>query len=165
MARETPTGWWNDSCDPDELVSAVERGATGATSNPTIVLDVMRRDRATWWPRVRALAQEHPAWSEVEIAWAVVDEMAVRGAAVLRPVFEAHGGRNGRQTVQTNPALYRDAARMTGQAVHLAGLAPNIQVKFPASAAGIAAVEEATFLGVNTMATVSFTVAQAVAAA
>ena len=165
MARETPTGWWNDSCDPDELASAVARGATGATSNPTIVLDVMRRDRDRWWPRVREIAAEHPAWSETEIAWAVVDEMAARGAAVLLPVFEAHGGRNGRQTVQTNPALYRDAARMTEHAVHLAGLAPNIQVKFPATSAGIAAVEEATFLGVNTMATVSFTVAQALAAA
>ena len=87
--------------------------------------------------------------------WAVVDEMAARGAAVLQPVFEAHGGRKGRQTVQTNPAHYRDLERMTEQAVHLAGLAPNIQVKFPATAAGMIAVEEATALGVNTMATVS----------
>ncbi len=165
MTRETPTDWWNDSCDVDELASAVERGATGATSNPTIVLEVMRRHPDHWGPRVREIAGEHPAWSEVEIAWAVVDEMAARGAAVLLPVFEAQAGRHGRQTVQTNPALYRDASRMTEQAVHLAGLAPNIQVKFPATAAGMAAVEEATFLGVNTMATVSFTVAQAVAAA
>jgi transaldolase len=165
MARETATRWWNDSCHPVELASAVERGATGATSNPTIVLEVMRKDRDHWWPRVREIAVQHPAWSEVEIAWAVVDEMAAGGATVLHPVFESSGGRHGRQTVQTNPALYRDAARMTEQAVHLAGLAPNIQVKFPATAAGIAAVEEATFLGVSTMATVSFTVAQAVAAA
>lgn len=165
MARETPTEWWNDSCDVDELASAVERGATGATSNPTIVLDVMKKDPATWWPWVRVTAAENPTWSEVEIAWAAVERMATLGAAVLLPVFEAHGGRRGRQTVQTNPVNYRDAARMTEQAVHLAGLAPNIQVKFPATAAGMAAVEEATFRGVNTMATVSFTVAQAVAAA
>ena len=165
MTRETPTEWWNDSCDPSELASAIERGATGATSNPTIVLEVMRKHPEHWWPRVRELAAANPSWSEVEIAWAVVDQMAIEGAAVLHPVFEAHGGRNGRQTVQTNPTLYRDATRMTEQAVHLAGLAPNIQVKFPATAAGMTAVEEATFRGVNTMATVSFTVAQAVAAA
>ncbi len=125
----------------------------------------MRKHPERWWPRVRELAARHPEWSEVELAWAVVDQMAIEGAAVLHPLFEASGGRRGRQTVQTNPTLYRDAARMVEQAVHLAGLAPNIQVKFPATAAGIAAVEEATFRGVNTMATVSFTVAQAVAAA
>ena len=165
MARETPTDWWNDSCDPAELASAVERGATGATSNPSIVLDVMRKHPATWWPWVRDTATANPTWSEVEIAWAAVDQMAARGAAVLHPVFEAHAGRKGRQTVQTNPALYRDAERMTQQAVHLAGLAPNIQVKFPATLAGMTAVEEATALGISTMATVSFTVAQALAAA
>jgi transaldolase len=165
MARETATDWWNDSCDVDELVSAVERGATGATSNPTIVVEVMKRDRGYWWPRVCEIADANPAWSEVEIAWAVVEQMAARGAAVLQPVFEAHGGRKGRQTVQTNPANYRDARRMVDQAVRFAGLAPNIQVKFPATAAGMTAVEEATALGVSTMATVSFTVAQAIAAA
>ena len=165
MTRETPTDWWNDSCDPDDLAFAIERGATGATSNPTIVLEVMKRNRAYWWPRVRELALTNPTWSEVELAWAVVDEMAVGGAAVLNPVFDAHGRRKGRQTVQTNPANYRDPGRMTEQAVHLAGLAPNIQVKFPATAAGMVAVEEATALGISTMATVSFTVAQAVEAA
>jgi transaldolase len=165
MTRETPTDWWNDSCDPAELASAVARGATGATSNPTIVLDVMRKDPATWWPWVRATAAANPTWSEVEIAWAAVERMATRGAAVLLPVFEAHGGRKGRQTVQTNPANYRDAAAMTEQAVRFAELAPNIQVKFPATAAGMAGIEESTFRGVNTMATVSFTVAQAIAAA
>ena len=165
MTQETPTDWWNDSCDVDELAHAIGQGATGATSNPGIVLEVMKRHKAYWIPRVRELAVANPTWSEVELAWAVVDEMATSGAAVLQPVFEAHEGRKGRQTVQTNPADYRDPARMTEQAVHLAGLAPNIQVKFPATAAGMVAVEEATALGVNTMVTVSFTVAQAVEAA
>jgi transaldolase len=40
-----------------------------------------------------------------------------------------------------------------------------MQVKFPATAAGIEAIEEATALGVNINATVSFTVPQALAAA
>lgn len=165
MAKETPTDWWNDSCDPADLASAIERGATGATSNPTIVLEVMRKNRGHWWPRVREIAAANPTWSEVEIAWAVVDEMAIRGAAILEPVFTANAGRTGRQTVQTNPAHYADAARMVEQALHFHALAPNIQVKFPGTAAGIVAVEEATARGVSTMATVSFTVAQAIAAA
>jgi len=165
MTRETATDWWNDSCDVGELASAVVRGATGATSNPSIVLEVMRKDRAYWGPRVRELAAATPTSSEVELAWTVVEEMAARGAAVLRPVFEAHGGRKGRLSVQVNPANHRDPARMVEQAVRLAAIAPNIQVKFPATAAGLAGTEEATALGVTTSATVSFTVPQALAAA
>jgi transaldolase len=165
MARETPTDWWNDSCGPRDLASAIERGATGATSNPTIVLDVMRQDRERWWPRVREIAAANPAWSEVDIAWATAEEVACAGAAVLEPVFRAHAGRKGRQAIQVNPVLYRDADRMVEQAVRFASLAPNIQVKFPASTAGITAVEEGTARGVSTMATVSFTVPQAIAAA
>jgi transaldolase len=165
MARETPTEWWNDSCDPAELASAIERGATGATSNPTIVLDVMKKYRGDWWPRTRELAAAHPAWSEAEIAWAIVEELAANGAAILKPVFDANGGRKGRQTVQTNPTLYRNADRMVEQAVRFHGLAPNIQVKFPGTKAGMEAVEEATFRGISAMLTVSFTVPQAVATA
>jgi len=164
MTRETPTEYWNDSCAVDELAYAVERGATGATSNPSIVLDVMKKDSAHWGPRVRELAAAQPAWSEVELTWAIVEEMAVRGAAVLQPVFALSEGRRGRLSLQTNPANHRDAARMLEQALRFHGLAPNMQVKFPATAAGIAAIEEATFHGVNINATVSFTVPQALAA-
>ena len=33
----TVTDYWNDSCSIEELVYAIERGAVGATTNPTIV--------------------------------------------------------------------------------------------------------------------------------
>ena len=56
MTQETPTEYWNDSCAAEELDYAIERGATGATSNPTIVLDVMRKERELWAPRVLELA-------------------------------------------------------------------------------------------------------------
>ena len=165
MTRETPTQYWNDSCAAAELEHAIPRGATGATSNPSIVLEVMRKEAGRWVPRVHELARDHPAWSEVELSWAIVDEMAVRGAAVLAAVFERMDGRAGRLSVQVNPANHRDPIRMVEQAVHLHGLAPNIQVKFPVTAAGLVGIEEATALGVNITATVSFTVPQALAAA
>lgn len=165
MTQETPTRYWNDSCAVDELAYAIERGASGATSNPSIVLEVMKKEKAHWVPRVHELAAANPTWSEVELTWALVEEMAVRGAGILAPVFERSGGRLGRLSVQTNPANHRDPVRMLEQAVRFAGLAPNIHVKFPATAAGIAAIEEATARGVNINATVSFTVPQALAAA
>jgi transaldolase len=165
MTRETPTQYWNDSCAVEELAYAVERGATGATSNPSIVLDVMKKEKAHWAPRVHELAAANPTWSEVELTWAIVEEMAAAGAAVLRPVFDRAGGRRGRLSVQTNPANHRDPARMVEQAMRFADLAPNMQVKFPATAAGLVAIEEATSRGVNINGTVSFTVPQAIAIA
>ncbi len=159
------TDYWNDSCASEELAYAIERGATGATSNPTIVLEVMGKEKGRWVPRVRQLATENPAWTEVELTWAIIEEIAVAGAGLLAPVFEREHGLKGRLSLQTNPANYPDPERMLEQALHFHGLAPNMQVKFPVTAAGIVAIEEATARGVNINATASFTVAQALAAA
>ena len=49
---------------------------------------------------------------------------------------------------------------MVEQAVKINSLAPNMQVKIPASAAGVEAMEEATYRGISINATVSFTVRQ-----
>jgi transaldolase len=163
MVETTPTDYWNDSCAIDELTYAIERGGTGATSNPVIVGEVMKKDRAHWEPRVRALGADNPTWSEVEITWALIEEMGVRGAALLDPVFAREDGRKGRLSLQTNPTHHRDPVRMTEQAVHFSTLAPNIQVKFPTTAAGLTALEDATARGVVINATVAFTVAQAIA--
>ena len=94
MAQTTPTQYWNDSCATAELTYAVERGAIGATSNPSIVLEVMKKEGDFWAPRVRELADANPTWSEVELTWATIEEMAIRGAAVLRPVFDRAGGQD-----------------------------------------------------------------------
>lgn len=160
-----PTDYWNDSCALEELGYAVARGATGATSNPSIVLEVLRKERAYWNPRIAKLAAANPSWTEADVTWAVVEEMAVRGAAVLEPVFVREGGRKGRLSLQTNPANYPNTERMLEQGLRFAGLAPNIQVKFPATRAGIAAIEAATAAGVSINATVCFTVSQAIAVA
>lgn len=165
MVQTTPTDFWNDSCAVAELAYAVERGGTGATSNPVIVGEVMKKEKDHWAPRVREMAAQNPTWSEVELTWALIEEMGVRGAAILNPVFEASGGMKGRLSLQTNPANYRDPARMAEQAIHFSALAPNIQVKFPCTAAGLQAVEDATAAGVVANVTVVFTAAQCLAAA
>jgi transaldolase len=161
---ETDTDIWNDSCAIDELEYALSFGAVGATANPTIVVDVWNKDRAFWRDRLRALAAERPNATVSDLAWAVVEDMSVRGARLLEPVFETQGGRQGRLSVQTNPMLFRSPEEMVEQAVRFASIAPNIIVKLPATAAGIGAIEEATYRGISVNVTVSVTVAQAVAA-
>jgi len=160
-----PTDYWNDSCALDELAYAIARGATGATSNPSIVLEVLRKERAYWTPRIREIAAADPTMTETDVTWAVVEEMAVRGAALLEPVFRREGGRAGRLSIQTNPANHPASDAMLAQGIRFSTLAPNIQVKFPATAAGIRAIEAATAAGVPINATVCFTVPQAVAVA
>ena len=110
------------------------------------------------------MPRDLPAATEVDLAWAIVEEMSLRAAPLLRPAFEASGGRQGRLSMQTDPTLFRSFDRMLAQGEHFAGLAPNIIVKFPATEVGVRVMEEATYRGVNVNATVSFSVAQAVAA-
>ena len=162
---DTATDIWNDSCAVDELEYAIANGATGATANPTIVHDVWKQDPGHWRDRVRAIAAANPTWTEVDLAWAIVAEMSVRGAKLLEPIFAREGGRKGRLSIQTDPTLFRNPRRMVDQAVGFEGLAPNVIVKFPATSAGVVAMEEASRRGISVNATVSFSVAQAVAAA
>lgn len=165
MTMEFPTDYWNDSCSEQELTYAIGHGAVGATSNPTIVHSVLKKEMHLWRDRIHALIREHPTWSETEITWKLFEEMAVYGARFLLPAFEKHQGQKGRLSIQTNPALYRNAQAITQQAVHFSGLAPNMIVKIPVTKAGIQAIEEATCQGVSINATVSFSVPQAIAVA
>jgi transaldolase len=160
----TATDIWNDSCAVDELEYAISYGAVGATANPTIVADVWKADPARWRDRVRVLVAERPDATEIDLAWAIVEEMSLRAAPLLRPAFDASDGRQGRLSMQTDPTLFRSFDRMLAQGEHFAGLAPNIIVKFPATSTGVRVMEEATYRGVNVNATVSFSVAQALAA-
>jgi transaldolase len=159
----TPTALWNDSVDPDELRRSISFGAVGATCNPVIALTAIRAHADRWKPRLRELALEHPTWGESELGWAAVKELSVEAARLLVDYFEATGGRDGRLSIQTDPRLHRDADALVAQAVEFSQLAPNIIVKIPATATGIAAMEEAAYRGVSINATLSFTVAQAVA--
>jgi transaldolase len=160
----TDTDIWNDSCAVDELEYAISYGAVGATANPTIVADVWKADPGYWRRRVQALAAERVDATETDLAWAIVEEMSLRAAPLLLPAFESSGGRQGRLSMQTDPTLFRSFERMLAQGQHFASLAPNIIVKFPATSVGVEVMEEATYRGVNVNATVSFSVAQAVAA-
>ena len=165
MTQTTATCLWNDSADLDELRWSIEQGGVGATCNPVIAHTVIKSRMAEWRPRIAALMRERSEATEDAIAWAAVEALSIDAATLLRPAFEAHRGRNGRLSIQTDPKLYRDAGAIVEQAVRFASLAPNMIVKIPATRAGIAAIETATAHGISINATVSFTVPQAIAVA
>jgi transaldolase len=165
MTQSTPTCLWNDSCSLQELAYATDHGAVGATCNPVIVVEVLKKEMHLWRDRILELAGSMPAATEHDIAWRLVEEMSAKAAELLRPVFDAQAGRNGRLSVQTDPRYYRDAESIVGQAVRFAAIAPNIIVKIPVTAAGIDAIEEATYRGISINATVCFSLPQCLAVA
>ncbi len=159
----TPTDYWNDSCSIEELTYGIEHGAVGATTNPQIVVMVLKKEGHLWHDRIREIIADNPTWSENEVTWRLVEEMAVRGAKLLQPAYERYRGKKGRLSIQTNPQNYRNADAIARQAIYFNTLAPNMQVKAPVTAAGVQAIEEATYHGVSINATVSFTVPQMLA--
>lgn len=165
MTQTTRTCLWNDSASVQELSYSLEHGAVGATCNPVIVCEVLRKEMHLWKDRIHQLIREMPFATEDQIAWRVVEEISIKGAELLRPVFEHFRGVNGRLSVQTDPRFYRDTKTILAQVLHFNALAPNIIVKIPVTKAGIPAIEEATHAGVSINATVCFTLPQCVAVA
>lgn len=162
MTQTTRTCLWNDSCSLNELAYSIEHGAVGATCNPVIVVEVLKKELHLWKDRIQELIRSMPTATEHEIAWTLVDEMTMKGAELLKPIFDAHRGKNGRLSVQTDPRFYRDTAAIVRQAEHFSSLAQNIIVKIPVTAAGIPAIEEATYRGISINATVCFSLPQCV---
>lgn len=165
MTQTTPTSLWNDSASIQELTYSIEHGGVGATCNPVIVVEVLKKELSLWQDRIAALIKEMPTATEDQIGWKLVEDISINAAKLLMPIFEKTGGRNGRLSVQTDPRLFRDAKAMADQAVRFSALAPNIIVKIPVTAAGVEAIEDATYRGVSINATVSFTLPQAIAVA
>jgi transaldolase len=163
MTQTTPTVLWNDSASVQELSYSIEHGAVGATCNPVIVLNVLDKEMHLWRERILRLIEQMPAATEDEIGWRVVEEISIKGAELLMPIFEREKGRNGRLSIQTDPRLYRNTEAIVEQAMHFSKLAPNMIVKIPVTRAGVAAIEEATYRGVSINATVCFTTPQCIA--
>jgi len=137
----------------------------GATCNPVIVVGVLKKEMASWKDRIRALIEATPSATEGEISWQIVREVSIKAASLLKPIFDAQRGRNGRLSIQTDPRYYRDPKAIVSQAEEFSRLAPNMIVKIPVTRAGITAIEEATYRGVSINATVCFTLPQCVAVA
>lgn len=159
------TDIWMDSCGKEELTYGIAHGCTGATSNPIIVAAVVRKELPYWEPCIQKIIEENPSFSEDDVVWELIDEVGRQRSPLLLPVFVQYKGKKGRLSIQTNAKNYRNTQKMIDQALHLNSLGKNMQIKIPASAAGIPAMEEATYRGISVNATVSFTVAQAVAVA
>lgn len=159
------TDFWNDSCSLDELKYAMDYGAVGATTNPVIVKNVIESEFDTYQEVIRDYIKKYPDKTEDEIAWKIIEKTAIDGAELLKPIYDKSNGQKGRISIQVNTKYFNNPKLMADQAVHFHNLAPNMQVKMPITAAGVKAIEEATYKGVSINATVSFSLPQVIAVA
>ena len=165
MTQTTPTCLWNDSPSAHELTYSIENGAVGATCNPVIVVEVLKKELHLWRDHILELIRSMPAATETQIGWKLVEDISASGARLLKPIFDKHKGKNGRLSIQTDPRFYRNTEAILEQAARFSQLAPNMIVKIPVTQAGIRAIEEATYRGISINATVSFTLPQSIAVA
>jgi transaldolase len=154
---------WNDSCSCAELEYCIANGGVGATTNPVIVLNVLKNEMSDWQSTIQTIIGSMPEATEDDIAWELIKKMGAKAGELLLPIFNETKGKKGRISFQTNAKYYRSKELLVRHGIDLASTIVNSQVKIPASAAGIKAFEELTYLGISINATVSFTVAQALA--
>lgn len=160
------TQLWNDSCGMADIDLALSRGGCGATSNPVIVGNVLRKEMYLWEERLNEIIwKEMPDATDEEICWQISKEAGLKGAKKLLPLFYESGRKKGWQAMQVNPRYYRSTEKTVAHAAELASLSENILIKMPVSAADIPAIEKCVYRGISVNGTVCFGVPQAAAVA
>jgi len=123
-----------------ELARWVERGIRGLTSNPSI----FQKAISTGTDYDEQFGRLIDGGTSVTDAyWSLVTSDIEGALALLRPVYDASDGIDGFVSVEVAPALARDSAGTESAARHLheAIAEPNLYVKIPGTAEGIAPIQ------------------------
>ncbi|GGV82173.1 transaldolase 1 [Streptomyces griseoloalbus] len=152
---------WLDDLSRERLTSGslaalVEAGTVvGVTTNPSIFQAAIGSG-AGYEEQLADLVVRGVTADEAVRMMTAAD---VRAAAdVLRPVYEATGGRDGRVSIEVDPRLAHDTAATVAEARQLAWLVdrPNVMIKIPATAAGLPAITEVIGAGISVNVTLIF---------
>src|SRR5262245_2713297 len=155
------TKLWLDSVDPEEVRRSFEWGATGATSNPIIVADIVKAGRLD--RELAALVRE--GLDDEAISWRLTDTLVRRAQAVFEPVWERTRGEDGWASFELDPLLEdvgnplsveQKAARYVELAKQWSHGHKNRMIKVPATPGGIAAMEDIAASGVTINVTLVF---------
>ena len=156
------TKLWLDSIDPDLVVANRALGATGATSNPVIVSNLIKTGRFD--DRIEQLIAN--GLDDHDLAWQLTDQLVQEAQAVFLPVWQATGGNDGYVSFELDPLLEDPQtnlphAERVEQYVTLGKRwsqgQQNRMIKVPATAAGLVAMEALSAAGVTLNVTLIFT--------
>ncbi|HSV16317.1 MAG TPA: transaldolase family protein [Tepidisphaeraceae bacterium] len=152
---------WLDSIDPPLIKRNRALGATGATSNPIIIADIIKSGHFD--EQIAQLARK--GGTDSEIAWDMDDRLVKEAQDVFLPVWEQTRGNDGYVSFELDPLLEdkqnptpTDVA--TRKYIELAKRWSaghrNRMIKIPATAAGLAAMEEVAANGTTINVTLIF---------
>jgi len=158
----TATDWWYDSAVLSAIPGVVADGCVGVTTNPLLLRRALTGRPQEFAEMVQAVRPAAPGDARVV---AFMQAVLPTIAAHLRPAYDASDGRVGYVCSQVNPRFAGDAAAMWEQARAIHTWAPNLAIKLPATAAGLAVMERCVGLGITTVITIGFSYAQSVAVA
>ncbi|MER5526519.1 transaldolase [Streptomyces sp. NPDC002677] len=136
-----------------ELVA--DRNVVGVTTNPSIFQAAIGSGEGY----EEQLADLAVRGVTVDEAVRMMTTQDVRAAAdVLRPVYDATDGRDGRVSIEVDPRLAHDTTATVAEAKQLAWLVdrPNVMIKIPATKAGLPAITEVIGLGISVNVTLIF---------
>ncbi len=155
------TKLWLDSIDPAEVKANRALGATGATSNPIIVSDLVKTGRFD--DLIKKFLAE--GLDDEAIAWKVTDTLVKQAQDVFLPVWEKTKGDDGYVSFELDPII-EDAASTEPVPSRIARYIElgkkwatghkNRMIKIPATPAGLGAVEELCAAGVTLNVTLIF---------
>ncbi|MEU6342621.1 transaldolase [Streptomyces sp. NPDC046977] len=129
--------------------------AVGVTTNPSIFQAAIGSG-ADYREQLADLAVRGVTRDEAVRMMTAAD---VRDAAdVLRPVYDATGGQDGRVSIEVDPRLAHNTAATIAEAKQLAWLVdrPNTLIKIPATKAGLPAIAEVIGRGISVNVTLIF---------
>jgi transaldolase len=158
---QTGTKLWLDSIDPDEVAANRALGATGATSNPIIVSDLIKTGRFD--DLIKHFAAE--GLSDEAIAWKMTDRLVKQAQDVFEPVWKETKGNDGWVSFELDPLLEdvnnplpiaERTAKYIELGKHWSAGHCNRMIKIPATPAGLAAIEELCAAGVTLNVTLIF---------
>ncbi|MFJ4520476.1 transaldolase [Streptomyces sp. NPDC088810] len=132
-----------------------QQHVVGVTTNPTIFQKAIAQGDG-YDQQLSDLAARKVT---VEEAIRMITTADVRDAAdILRPVFDATNGQDGRVSIEVDPRLAHNEHATVAEAKQLAWLVdrPNTLIKIPATMAGIPAITEVIGLGISVNVTLIF---------
>jgi transaldolase len=157
----TGTKLWLDSIDPELVAKNRALGASGATSNPIIVSDILKS--GAYDSQILNLAEK--GLNDEEIAWQMTDTLVSNAQKVFLPVWEETHGNNGWVSFELDP-LIEDTANPLPHAERVkryielgkkwSASQKNRMIKVPATPAGLEAIEHLAAHGITLNVTLIF---------
>jgi transaldolase len=137
----------------------------GCTTNPPLSWQAIQKDRPRWDAWVKAEHASHPEMDQHALFWHTYLAVVAAGADAFRAIWEKSGYKMGYVSGQVDPRILTDTAKMLEQGVAMNSQFPNVMIKMPGTAEGIAGIEELTAKGIPTNATLTFALSQLTAVA